>query len=89
MSPKITFGRPDEQEAFVESHRLFFERFLNLQAALNIAFRREETTSGLADMVVFFLGRLCVEDFTEILLLCGNGYGMGAMKLLRGMYERV
>ncbi len=25
----------------------------------------------------------------EILLLCGNGYGVGAMKILRGMYERL
>ena len=25
----------------------------------------------------------------EILLLCGNGYGVAALKVLRGMYERV
>ena len=35
------------------------------------------------------LGRHVPEDFSEILLLCGNGYGIGALKLLRGMYERV
>jgi hypothetical protein len=34
------------------------------------------------------LGRICVEDFNEILLLAGNGYGIGAQKILRGMYER-
>jgi len=37
----------------------------------------------------FMLGRHVPEDFNEILLLCGNGYGIGALKLLRGMYERV
>jgi Family of unknown function (DUF5677) len=88
MAEKITFGRPVEQQNFSELHHLFFERFPNLQTALNIAFLRQETTTGMADMVVFFLGRVCVEDFMEILLLCGNGYGTGAMKLVRGMYER-
>lgn len=29
-----------------------------------------------------------MEDFNEVLLLCGNGYGIGAEKLIRGMYER-
>ncbi len=40
------------------------------------------------DKVPFHLNRLCAEDFSEILLLCGNGYGIGAEKVLRGMYER-
>jgi hypothetical protein len=86
---KITFGRPDEQQSFLESHPLFFERFPNLQVALEIAFQRLETRAAAASMIIFFLGRLSVDDFNEILLLCGNGYGTGAMKLLRGMYERV
>ena len=30
----------------------------------------------------------CTEDFFELLLLAGNGYGFGAQKLLRGLYER-
>ncbi|MDO8432187.1 MAG: DUF5677 domain-containing protein [Candidatus Binatus sp.] len=85
----MTFGRPDEQRSFVESHKLFFERFPNLAATMNLAFVRTMTNSGLADAVVFYLGRLCTDDFNEILLLCGNGYGSGAMKLLRGLYERV
>ena len=34
------------------------------------------------------LGRVCCEDFLEILLCCGNGIGHAAHKLLRGMYER-
>jgi hypothetical protein len=33
-------------------------------------------------------GRLCCEDFFEILLCCGNGYGQAATKLVRGLYER-
>ena len=30
----------------------------------------------------------CADEFQEILLLCGNGFGSGAQKLLRGLYER-
>lgn len=41
------------------------------------------------DPVIFYLGRLCVEDFNEILVLCSNDYGYGASKLIRGMFERV
>lgn len=40
------------------------------------------------DRVVFFISRVCVEDFLEILLLCANGYGLGGLKILRSMYER-
>ncbi len=52
-------------------------------------FIRKVITSSPADRVVFHLGRLCVEDFNEIFLLCGNGYGIGGLKILRGLYERV
>lgn len=46
-----------------------------------------QTTSPV-DRVIFFLGRVMLEEFMEILLLCGNGYGIGGHKLLRGLYER-
>jgi hypothetical protein len=39
-------------------------------------------------LAVFGLGRLCVEDFLEGLVLCENGLGYAGLKLLRGMYER-
>lgn len=34
------------------------------------------------------LGRVCCEEFYEILVLYANGYGIGALKLLRALYER-
>lgn len=42
-----------------------------------------------ADRVVFGLGWLIVDDFGELLTLSGNGLGIGAYKILRGMYERI
>ena len=43
----------------------------------------------MADRLVFFLGRTAADDFGELLILGGNGYGIGALKILRGMYERI
>jgi hypothetical protein len=43
----------------------------------------------MADRIVFFLGRIAADDFGEILILSGNGRGIGAYKVLRGMYERI
>jgi hypothetical protein len=42
-----------------------------------------------ADLSAFVLARTAVDDFSELLTLASNGYGTGAMKTLRGMYERV
>lgn len=43
----------------------------------------------MASRLVFFLGRTAADDFGELLTLSGNGYGIGALKIVRGMYERV
>lgn len=40
-------------------------------------------------VVVFYLGRIAADDFGEIVVLAGNGYGFGAHKVVRGMFERV
>lgn len=52
----------------------------------------EETAAqdrSMAEVVVFYLGRAAADDFSEVLILAGNGRGIGAYKILRGMYERV
>lgn len=84
----VGFGLPSEQTNFLVRHQLFFKHYSHLKCATEIAFLRTLETSEPSDRVVFYMGRLCVEDFSEIILLCGNGYGLGGMRLLRGMYER-
>jgi len=42
---------------------------------------------GPEDKFVYFFGRVCLEDFMEILLVCYHGYGVAASKLVRSMYE--
>jgi hypothetical protein len=82
------FGSDIEGKAFVAQHKVFFARFPNLTKAMEIAFKRKLESEKIHERVIFYLGRLCCEDFMEILLLCGNGHGIGGMKIPRGLYER-
>ena len=84
----VQFGFEEEWAEFAKTNPIFMQRFTNLRTALDTALTRTEATREPVDRVVYFCGRLCAEDFFEILLLCGNGYGVGGWKILRGMYER-
>lgn len=85
----VQFGFEGEWRAFSERHGEFINRFPRLMDLVDQTFTRTIETASRIDRVVFFLGRLIVEDFMEIVLLCGNGYGVAGLKILRGMYERV
>lgn len=80
-------GYPGEWRRFTKANR---ERLKLLRDLSDIA---GKTLSGkrplqtVADRVVFSMGCLCWEDFNEILVLCGNGLGIAAAKLLRSLYE--
>jgi Family of unknown function (DUF5677) len=87
--PPLQFGNPESWKYFLAHYKTFLDRFDNLKSALDTCFNRSATSVELVDRIIFFSGRLAVEDFFEILLLVGNGYGVGALKILRGMYERV
>ena len=56
---------------------------------MNAVVSRKLETVTAADKVIFYLGRLAVEDFSEILLNASNGYGVAGLKLLRPMFEKV
>jgi len=84
----MKFGFPDEWEAFSQRNQRFLERFPHLKIAFDRILVRTISGTTLADKIILFLGRLCLEDFMEIMLLAGNGYGYGALKLVRGLYER-
>jgi hypothetical protein len=83
----LFFGFPEEGEKFQQRHPLWAERFPNLARAIDMAFTRVQLMSAPEDKFVYLYGRMCAEDFMEILLVCGNGYGAAGMKLLRSMYE--
>ncbi|HVO13307.1 MAG TPA: DUF5677 domain-containing protein [Vicinamibacteria bacterium] len=83
----LTVGLPAEWKAFEARQQRFLELFPALEDACNVAFRRARLTC-LTDALVHGIGRVCAEEFLEILLLCGNGYGIAAARLIRSMYER-
>lgn len=43
----------------------------------------------MTDILINTLGRVCVEEFREIQILCAYGMGNAAGRLLRGQFERV
>ena len=81
------YGFPDECRNFDERHPLSNEMMGNLVRALNLAFTRVEVMKGSADKFVYFFGRIILEDFMEVALVCYHGYGVAASKLVRSMYE--
>jgi hypothetical protein len=82
------FGFSEEWEEFRKRQALFLERFHNINDLINLTFTRVMQESELIERFVMLCGRLCVEDFFEIMLCCANGYGYGGLKLLRGLYEK-
>ncbi len=42
-----------------------------------------------ANIASFILARLAIDEFSEMLVLASNGFGLGALKILRSMYEKV
>ena len=87
MDLQYVWGSQDVLREFESRNEKFLSRFANLKATFDKAFVRSFNGSNV-DRVLFFMGRLCLEDFFEILLLSANGYGDGALKILRGLFER-
>jgi hypothetical protein len=88
MDQHSAFGHPEQWADFRQRNQLFLSRFATLLDAFETAFNRDPELNSGADRAVFFLGRMCLDDFAEILTLAENGYGLGAIKLVRGLYER-
>jgi Family of unknown function (DUF5677) len=86
-SPMKFYGFPDECHKFEERHPLWPEIMVNLAKAMELAFTRVEVMDTIADKLVYFFGRIVVEDFLEITLVSYHGYGVAASKLVRSMYE--
>src|SRR5262245_29763237 len=97
-------GNQEAQERFIARYAPFIEEDPHLRELLTTSFVRniEDPPADhlahfeslfedecLVQRVVFYLGWICIDDFGEITVLAGNGRGIGALKILRGMYERV
>jgi len=81
-------GNDAEQKVFIAANPARIRAIENLYGTAKQVFLRTLVSNVPADRIGFYLGRICVEEFSEIFLLAGNGHGIGALKILRGMYER-
>ena len=86
---QLQIGSPEQVAAFQSNNSAFFAGSSVLEQALAAAFDRTATLNDSIDVLIFFLGLRCAQDFREITLLAANGYGWGATAHLRGMFERV
>jgi hypothetical protein len=81
-------GFPEEWRSFRERNAKFTERFPRLLESTRRVFDRSVESNEPIGRFVILYGRMCMEEFYEILLMCGNGYGIGAQKILRGLWEK-
>jgi Family of unknown function (DUF5677) len=83
----------DELDRFKARHPSFAAAATRLQEMLDRALNRPlqpvAGTPTLLQSAIFFLGHQAADGFFDIVLLAVHGYGMGALKLLRPLYERV
>ncbi len=86
---RLSVGFSKEWKLFFERHPSWPATLTNLHQTLEQVFTREVELESPAEKLIFFMGRLCVEDFNEAFLLAANGYGFGSLKMLRGLYERI
>jgi hypothetical protein len=89
MKKVVGIGSREKESAFIARHAVFFDRLDSLLAAEDAAFNRTVTSSGSADPVIFYLGIRIADDFMAVLSLAARGFGLSAMALVRGMYERL
>jgi hypothetical protein len=84
------FGHEDEWRHFSENHAAALESAVAVhKATLGLLQAAQAKSESTEDKTILALGLSCLKEFEEIMLLCGNGYGSGATKLLRTFFERV
>ncbi len=89
-SGSFSFGVPEAQKEFENRYRLLLHEYIKVRDAQDkvISTASQKMRNVMEDKIIYLLARQVYEDFDEILLLCANGYSTGAMKILRGMFER-
>src|SRR5437870_9339760 len=84
----MSFGNVREQEHFGQRFPKFIQYHDALEKTTDKFFERNLGPATKIDRTIFGLGFICAEDFQQAYVLCGNGFGIGALQIVRGMYER-
>jgi hypothetical protein len=81
------FGFPEFGEHVYKQHEDFFQRIVNLQNALNALITRAYKDVGTCERLILNFAMLVGVSLMEVVTLVGNGFGQGAMKIVRGLIE--
>jgi len=82
------FGFPDFGQHFYGAYRQAFDQAILVSNLANEMFAQADKTPLKQErFVIYLLVRMVVTGWTELLILVGNGAGIGAMKISRGMFE--
>jgi Family of unknown function (DUF5677) len=84
---KVTFGFPAFWLEAETKHQKFFDVGLRLQGALTGLTDRAYEAVAPHQKVILNLGILVGVSFMEVITLVGNGFGLGAMKIVRALME--
>jgi hypothetical protein len=99
----VSVGDAAAQQRFIAEHKAFLLEFPDLKLALETMFTEAQrrisderadangaprTDEDYARATVYSLERAAYDDFAELLILAGNGMGLGATKVVRSIYER-
>jgi hypothetical protein len=82
------FDLPNEVALFNERNRQALDLLPRFSDTI-YRVSKKSVPSNREGLTVFMLCRLCIKDFSEILLLSSNGYGFAALQVLRGMFEKL
>jgi hypothetical protein len=87
---KPIFEIPDtvKARAFFARNPQFPDAIQRLFDTGNKCFGRNPRPANQLEHLCFWLGHTCRQDFLEVIFLAINGYGTGATKILRSLYER-
>lgn len=90
MTPGFIFEIPDtlQSRTFAARNPQFIAAIPKIFETANKCFGRDPRSKNSLERVCFWLGHTCRQDFLEIVFLAVNGYGAGATKILRSLYER-
>jgi hypothetical protein len=84
----MSFGIVKEQERFRQVFPKLVQHHDALEKTTDRIFERDLGPANKIDRTIFALGLICGEDFQQAYVLCSNGFGIGALQIVRGMYER-
>jgi hypothetical protein len=86
--PWITLGDSNVWRNLGQDFPGIRQAFKGLAETMEKVFRRDLDELVGDSIAVYSTGRLACEDFVEIAFLAEHGYGVAALKLLRGIHER-